>query len=174
MIKWTMSLVNNRRMLIKPCLSIMNRNFAHAPQPHDESHHHDDHKPAGPYDPPHPHVNDHHAYAPGMSSDYKYEGWEFISFGVVIICGAILYFVPQMTGHETLKVTFPLISSLMIVISLMRDVPKDWAKREALAREKVRAQGVEIEFGKYYQGVTFKENDELGGIPIEEGAEQEE
>lgn len=108
MIRWSMSLARQHKLLSKSQSFLTNyRMFGHAPQPHDHAaHHHDDHKPAGPYDPPHPHIDDQHAYAPGMSPDYKYEGWEFISFATVIICGAILFIVPQMTGHETLKVVY--------------------------------------------------------------------
>lgn len=40
-----------------------------------------------------------------------------------------------------------------------------WARREALAREKVVENGGEIEFGKWYQSVQFQE-DEIDNMPI--------
>jgi hypothetical protein len=40
-----------------------------------------------------------------------------------------------------------------------------WARREALAREKVVENGGEIEFGKWYQTVQFQE-DEIDNMPV--------
>lgn len=43
---------------------------------------------------------------------------------------------------------------------------QEWARREAIAREKLMDEGVEIEFGKWYQSAKFQEN-EIDLMPTE-------
>ena len=82
------------------------------------------------------------AYFLGIRPDSPYEGFELI-YGLTIF------------------------SSLLVMVggSMMND--KDdfltWARREALAREQVIANGGDVEFGKYYHGTEYKE--EVVGAP---------
>ena len=44
---------------------------------------------------------------------------------------------------------------------------REWAKKEALAREKVIENGGEIEFGKYYSKSEFEPAEDLDGMPTD-------
>lgn len=83
-----------------------------------------------PYDLPHDHYPE-EAYF-GGKKHYEWEGWEGITAFVYITCFFALCF-----GGKPYN-SF-----------------RDWATREALAREKLVEDGEEIEFGKYYQTVKY-------------------
>eukprot|EP01031_Cornospumella_fuschlensis_P026631 gene26631-32181_t len=104
--------------------------------------------PAGPYDPPH------HPTYPAQGTFLgihpteatKSEGWELPTYLFYVGMFAFVY----------AAISKP-------------DEFKDWARREALAREKVLARGGVVEFGTYYQTRRFYE--EMGAAPIEEEEE---
>ena len=52
------------------------------------------------------------------------------------------------------------------VLTHTRMYVQEWARREAIAREKVMEEGGEIEFGKWYQNAKFQEN-EIDNMPTE-------
>ena len=47
------------------------------------------------------------------------------------------------------------LSTHLLIFNFLFSVPQGWARREALAREKVVENGGTIEFGKWYQYPTF-------------------
>ena len=55
--------------------------------------------------------------------------------------------------------------NLLFAKLLLISIYQAWARREALAREKVVEAGGEIEFGKWYQSVQFEES-EIDNMPV--------
>eukprot|EP01039_Chlorochromonas_danica_P008666 gene8665-9550_t len=108
-------------------------------------HGHGHSQPAGPYDPPHHATVTDKAFLFGIDPAHKTasEGWETIT-----------------------ALTYLLTAGVFITIFLTRDTEafSTWARAEALARERILANGGEVEFGKYYSGHTFSET-ELDKVP---------
>lgn len=92
------------------------------------------------------HHGGHHeeqAYFLGIRPDSPYEGFEVI-YGLTIL-GSFLV----VAGGASMKTDDDFLT---------------WARREALAREQVIANGCEVEFGKYYHKTEYKE-ETLGAPP---------
>lgn len=100
----------------------------------------------GPYDLPHQGYPT-EAYF-GGKKNYQWEGWEGITAFTYITCGLALCFM-----------TKPFNSF------------RDWANREALAREKRVENGEEVEFGIYYQTIKYVDNKEMSGLTTIEDEE---
>jgi len=100
--------------------------------------HHDAHKPPAPYDLPHsaPYPSEAHPF--GLVPGAPAEGWELITYSTYLACFLLL--TVGMSSKENDSFTA-------------------WARREALAREEVVANGGEIEFGKYYQNRGYEETE---------------
>mmetsp|Transcript_33808 Transcript_33808/g.49083 ORF Transcript_33808/g.49083 Transcript_33808/m.49083 type:complete len:176 (+) Transcript_33808:726-1253(+) len=116
----------------------------HHDDAHSDDHHHDDdhvdHGPVGPYDLKHHATYPKEAYFLGINpKEYKSEGFEVITIVTYILMFGIL------------ALTFTVKES---------DSFREWAIREAKAREEVREAGGEIEFGKYYSTPVFEEDEE--------------
>ena len=126
----------NANFKILSILSLNNCPDAHQTAPH---------KPAGPYDLPHGHHYPSEAYPLGMVPGRKSEGWEGITAVVLVSCFLIL------TVGSNIKSggTFP-----------------EWARREALAREKHIENGGTVEFGKYYQNAEYEDGDGIDAAPV--------
>mmetsp|Transcript_19482 Transcript_19482/g.21127 ORF Transcript_19482/g.21127 Transcript_19482/m.21127 type:complete len:169 (+) Transcript_19482:79-585(+) len=99
---------------------------------HNHNHHHSNE----PYAPKHHQTYPNEAYPLGLGPDYKSEGWEVISIGGFIVCFVLL--------------AFDLSDTFTFLPKRPEETFNDWATAEALARRKVRAEGGEIEFGKFY------------------------
>jgi len=103
------------------------------------------HKPAGPYDLPHPAAYPDTAYAFGLSPGKGTEGWEYITLFTYVGCFAVLAFGLSAKGNS--------------------DSFTEWARREALARDLIKENGGEIVFGTYYQTAQYEEGDGVDALP---------
>lgn len=118
--------------------------------------------PAGPYDVPHHPTYPDKAYLFGINPNekYKYEGWEGITaFTYIIVTGMILYsaFTQPVDSFKVKFFYFLYIYHLSSFLSVQL-----WARNEAIARQKIRESGGEIEFGKFYSTpvkAVYEEND---------------
>lgn len=93
----------------------------------------------------HDHGAEEQAYFLGMKPGTPSQGFEVIYAVTMISCLAVI------VGGSAMK---------------QEDSFSTWAKREAVAREKVLENGGEIEFGKYYQGTKFVDGEGLQAAPV--------
>ena len=106
----------------------------------------------GPYDPKTGSAYPNEAYPFGLVPGKKNEGWEYITYACYTACFVWLTVGLSMKDD---------------------DLFTSWARREALAREKAREDGEEIEFGKYYSNRTseYQDDGDMGDtmpVPKEE------
>lgn len=106
-----------------------------------DAHGHAPHKPAGPYDLPHHNAYPDEAYPFGLSPGKQTEGWEYITLLTYAGCFIALTFGMATKSNDSFT---------------------DWARREAIARESVKENGGEIEFGKYYQNAEYELSGDQG------------
>lgn len=93
--------ISRRSFKTSPRLSVKSSRYMldHSPAKHDDSHAHH-----GPYDAPHGEQQTNEPHFPGMSPDYKYEGWEIPSIAAMLVVGALLLIGPNFTEHEDFQV----------------------------------------------------------------------
>eukprot|EP01041_Mallomonas_annulata_P012784 gene12783-26954_t len=97
-----------------------------------------------------PYAVKHHATQPSEAYPFgripgtPLEGWEIITAVTVFACTALLTTNIYFSHDENFQM---------------------WAKREALAREKIIENGGEIEFGKYYSDSTNFVSEEVDKMP---------
>eukprot|EP00596_Hydrurales_sp_CCMP1899_P010803 CAMPEP_0119034836 /NCGR_PEP_ID=MMETSP1177-20130426/1855_1 /TAXON_ID=2985 /ORGANISM="Ochromonas sp, Strain CCMP1899" /LENGTH=141 /DNA_ID=CAMNT_0006992605 /DNA_START=155 /DNA_END=580 /DNA_ORIENTATION=+ len=90
-----------------------------------------EHVPLKPYEVKHKHTYGETAHPFGIGPEgYKLEGWEYMFYGTLIICTLMLSVGRYARPDDSIQ---------------------NWARREALAREKHKENGGEVEFGVYYQ-----------------------
>ena len=80
------------------------------------------------------------------------EGWEGMYVLVMGLCTGALVFGYGNTERESFR---------------------EWARREALAREKIVEEGGELEFGKFYSGKEGFSVESIDVMPVKGGAEDE-
>lgn len=143
---------------------MVRRSFGSSSGGHGHGHGHAHHAPAGPYDAPHHDQQTEEAWLFGINphEEYKYEGWEYIILPTYLIAFGLLFFNWERDGNSfKVNILHLLCSAAVALTSLFLELAKcnstnkfsseqNWAKREALARREARANGEEIEFGKWY------------------------
>ena len=85
---------------------------------------------AGPWAAKHESLNYEPGYALGVGPKYRWEGYELPT---VVLYFVMFYTLWDIDNREPDEMSL-----------------EEWAKNEALAREKAAAEGTKIEFGKYY------------------------
>jgi len=131
---------------------------------HGDGHGHDDHHhdgsayqpvyhppPPGPYDAPHEHIDRTKAFMFGEDPAHpkEAEGWETITYLTYFACFSILCYSLYTKGQDPLR---------------------DWAKKEAIAREKAAAKGEKIQYGVFltdseHHTLTEFSKEGLGSTP---------
>lgn len=136
---------------------------------HGHGHGHDHHAPAGPYDAPHHDQQTEEAWLFGINphEEYKYEGWEYIILPTYLIAFGLLFFNWERDANSFKVKTSHFLQlalqlhhyhsfSTLQTLSFFIFNYQNWAKREALARREARANGEEIEFGKWYSEIPVE------------------
>lgn len=93
------------------------------------------------------------AYAFNRKPGDKLEGWEIIYCLTMGSC-----FIAVVFGYGNTE----------------RESFRSWARREALAREKVVEEGGELEFGKFYSSKDGLTTETVDTMPVRGGGEEEE
>mmetsp|Transcript_3724 Transcript_3724/g.3861 ORF Transcript_3724/g.3861 Transcript_3724/m.3861 type:complete len:132 (+) Transcript_3724:78-473(+) len=85
------------------------------------------------------------ALAFGRKPGDPLEGWELITFGTLGICISLLVVGKGFSNNDNFQ---------------------EWAKKEAVARETIKENGGEIEFGKFYSDRKEYASDAIDVMPV--------